>query len=391
MIKVLMLGWELPPLITGGLGMACEGILKGFEKQNGAKIKFVMPKSPGFDVLHGTAIVSLEKINLTNLNLGDVFGEVKSSYSSELISEVFEFSNFISNSCSDYDFDLVHAHDWLTIPAALELKKIFGKPLVLHLHSCEFDRSGPMPNQLILDVERAGILAADSIVVVSEFMRRRIVKNFGIPSQRISVIHNSTNICFAGNRANFNEKPIISFIGRMTYQKGPLAFVEAARKILNLGLDFQFVMAGDGDMLDEVIDRVGVLGLSDNFVFKGFLDQEGVVDLLSYTSVFVMPSISEPFGIVALEAATGQVPSVLSKYSGVTEVLNGVIKVDPFNISEIANAIVWCARNQADARLMAKQAFSEAKDVSWESAASLAIELYRGVLEASALREGVFG
>ena len=280
------------------------------------------------------------------------------------------------------DFDLVHAHDWLTFEAALEIKRLTGKPLVVHIHSTEEDRSTRgLVNPVVATLERKGMDAADRIVTVSRYAKERLARQYGQPLEKVELIYNAT--------ARSTEVPVrlpsskvgsITFLGRITEQKGPKAFVEAARGICSVVPNARFVMAGDGDLLPMIHSLVNKLGMTEFFSFPGFLNQEEVVQLLGQSRVLLMPSLSEPFGLVALEAIRAGVPVVLSKYCGLIEHTPSVIRVDPMEVQEIVDATISILRDPVKAQARAQVVAQEAAHLDWTVSAKRLLLVYRAAL-----------
>lgn len=414
-MKVLMLGWEYPPHIAGGLGTACEGLTKALAWL-GLKIKFVVPalygseNAPHMELMSSEQLASkveisksrvdLEKIRLltflspyqrpeeyieckssesifTRL-IGENSRQLSSKYDGSLFDHVISFSNqtiFASLQC---DFDIIHAHDWMTFPAAVALKEKTQKPLVVHLHSLEFDRVGDAGNSMIIDAERLGLEKSDRVIAVSHYTKRMIEKHYSIDPNKIEVVHNG--IYPKGERqsyrGNFTNKKIVLFLGRVTFQKGPDYFVEMAKRVIPNVPDVMFVMAGSGDMLSGLIEKVEHEGLSENFTFTGFLKGEEVENIFKLASLYVMPSVSEPFGLTALEAIACNTPVIMSKQSGVSEVIHNAFKVDFWDIEKMSDIVVNGLIHdelRADMITMAK---TELERIRWDMSAEKVKNLY---------------
>ena len=261
-------------------------------------------------------------------------------------------------------FDVIHAHDWLTYYAGIAAKRVSGKPLVVHMHATEYDRSGENVNTQVYAIERAGMHAADRVIAVSNLTRNIVINRYGVPAEKIVTVHN-----------------VVTFLGRITYQKGPDYFVEAAAKVLKRIPDVRFVMAGSGDMMNHVIRRVARLGIADRFHFTGFLRGEDVHKMFQLSDVYVMPSVSEPFGISPLEAMRSNVPVIISKQSGVAEVLDYAVKVDYWDVDALADAIYGLIKYPALSGMFASKGLEEVTNLKWNDAAAKIKSVYEAVIE----------
>ena len=279
-------------------------------------------------------------------------------------------------------FDVIHAHDWLTYYAGIAAKRVSGKPLVVHMHATEFDRSGENINTQVYAIERAGMQAADRVIAVSNLTRNIVINRYGIPADRVVTVHNAVR--FAENSTEVPERgvkdKIVTFLGRITYQKGPDYFVEAAAKVLKRVPDIRFVMAGSGDMMNHVIRRVARLGIADRFHFTGFLRGEDVHKMFQLSDVYIMPSVSEPFGISPLEAMRSNVPVIISKQSGVAEVLDYAIKVDYWDVDAMADAIYALIKYPALANMFASKGLEEVTNLKWNDAAAKIKAVYEAAI-----------
>ncbi|WP_051547372.1 glycosyltransferase family 4 protein [Lysobacter capsici] len=386
-LKVLMLGWELPPAITGGLGVACEGLLRGIGALGGIGVDFLLPASPGIRGDYPAAVRIVELDGCEDPRVGAraqgayiAYREKAARYAAATLRALPGLG----------DFDLIHAHDWLTFEAALAIKRATGRPLVVHVHSTEHDRAGEhRTNPVIAELERLGMQAADRIVAVSRYTGHGLVRNYGQSADRIDVVYN------AGRSRQADPPPAttpadgcVCFIGRITEQKGPEAFVEAALRIRERVPDARFEMAGDGNLLPLMRSLVRALGLSEAFSFPGFIDREEVTRLLARSRVLVMPSLSEPFGLVALEAIEAGVPVVLSRNCGLAERVPSAICVDPDDIDAIADAAIGLLTDPARARARALAAAREAADLDWTRSAAALKQVY-GVALDTATRQRI--
>ena len=426
-MKVLMFGWEFPPHITGGLGTACYGLTKGLS-HFGVEVIFVVPKAYGDeDKSHitlkdaGDVVITERTIEhndfwdrFTYLEVGsslipymspeefqrifenDVLthSEFKESvistkfkfsgsYGKDLYQEVARYALIAASIAANNDFDVIHAHDWLTYSAGIAAKQVSGKPLVVHMHATEFDRSGENINQKVYDIEKAGMEAADRVIAVSNLTRKIIIERYGIDPNKVITVHNSVEPVSLPNdfkiTKGFDEK-IVTFLGRVTFQKGPDYFIEAAKKVIDRDPNVRFVMAGNGDMLNRMIKRVAKLGIATKFHFAGFLKGQEVYEMFSMSDVYVMPSVSEPFGISPLEAMMSDVPVIISKQSGVAEILRHALKVDFWDIDDMADAIYGMLHYEGLSKMFIKYGKQEVENLRWENSAYKVNEVYKSLL-----------
>jgi len=418
-----MFGWEFPPHITGGLGTACFGLTKGLVK-HGVDVIFVVPKAYGDETKEGFRLVNASDVNLdfskidkktyleriqfmeigsnlvpyldpeefetmvTNEKLKE--GEEKRSvfskqysfsgkYGPNLMEEVSRYALVAGSIANSNSFDVIHAHDWLTYPAGIAAKKISGKPLVVHVHATEFDRSGENVNQPVYDIEQQGMMEANLVITVSNLTRQIVIDRYGIPAEKVITVHNAVEPVerpeMDGVTKHVKEK-VVTFLGRVTYQKGPDYFVEAAHKILKRDSNVRFVMAGSGDLLNRMIRRVAQLKIATKFHFTGFLAGPEVDKMFAMSDVYVMPSVSEPFGISPLEAMRSNVPVVISKQSGVAEVLQHALKVDFWDIDALADAIYGILHYEGLSKMFIRYGKTEVDNLIWENAAFNILEVY---------------
>ncbi len=426
-MRVLMFGWEFPPHITGGLGTACYGLTKGLSKQ-GTEIIFVVPKAYGdedqqvasirnasgipFDMKDeeykaywqhikylevGSNIIPyvsperFSKITEKDHKTGEEFKshvfsrdfEFSGTYGNNLMEEVARYALIASALALKENFDVIHAHDWLTYPAGIAAKKSSGKKLIVHMHATEFDRTGGNVNQQVYDIERQGMEEADAVITVSNLTREIVIEKYGINPDKIFTVHNAVDANsmkdYNGSKKHFDEK-LVTFLGRITFQKGPDYFIEAANKILQKDPHVRFAMAGSGDMLLRMIKRVAQLRIADKFHFTGFLKGNDVDHIFAMSDVFVMPSVSEPFGIVPLEAMRSSVPVIISKQSGVAEVLQHALKVDFWDIDAMADAIYGLCHYEGLSKMFKKYGKQEVENLKWEDAALKVIHIYNKLL-----------
>jgi glycosyltransferase involved in cell wall biosynthesis len=300
-------------------------------------------------------------------------------YDNDLLTEVQRFADVGVDVARTNDFDVIHAHDWMTFKAGVAASQLSGKPLVLHVHATEIDRSGASPDTRIFAIEKECLQACDHVIAVSQWTKQILVKHYGIPESKITAIHNgimSSNLSDGKRQTGLLSARIVSFVGRITYQKGPLYFVEAAFKVLDKFPNTHFVIAGSGDQLTRVIEQVSHLRMDSHFSFTGFLRGRDVDRLWSMTDVYVMPSVSEPFGITPLEAIRAGVPVIVSKQSGVSEVMPHAMKVDFWDTDALADSICSILAYPALANSMAQNARHSLKAVTWERAATRVVAVY---------------
>lgn len=391
-MKILMYGWEFPPFHTGGLGIACKGIVEGLIK-NELSVKLVLPfipsesKMPNYCIdaqefaddsvilkqLSGSRYFSAYITEKEFANLCKSANDSKSqkkSFAKNIIDEAYNYAAKASQIAKKIPHDIVHANDWLTFPAGIATKNISNKPLVVHVHSTEFDRSAGDPNPDVYDIELKGMQNADSIIAVSNFTKQKIIDNYGIPKNKITVIHNAIDPkieeYYKPSKIAETDK-IVLFLGRITIQKGPDYFLAMAKKVLKIMKNVKFVMVGDGDMREEMIRRAIHLGIEKNILFTGFLNQKEVMKAFQNADLYVMPSVSEPFGLSALEAIQNSVPVLISKQSGVSEVVRNALKVDFWDIDEMANQVISVLKCKHLSRTLNYTALYELSNFSWDN------------------------
>ncbi|WP_338669655.1 glycosyltransferase family 4 protein [Pseudodesulfovibrio methanolicus] len=421
-MRVLMFGWEFPPYISGGLGTACLGLTKGLAHL-GTDILFVLPKLDSDEEAHHLTLLGANRLRtkvgvseirklqerlsvlevlsplrpyLTEteyrslleqnelVTAEDIFGELKNDfaggYGENLMAEIVRYSLIGAHLGLTEKFDVIHSHDWLTTPAGIEAKRVSGKPLVVHAHALEFDRSGEHVNQRVYDIERAGFEAADRIIAVSHFTKETIVNRYSIDPAKITVVHNAVEkdrrLGHLRVKKPFKEK-LVLFLGRITFQKGPDYFVEAAAKVLEKHHDVRFAMAGSGDMFPRMVERMAELRMGDRFHFTGFVRGTDVERIYAMSDLYVMPSVSEPFGITPLEAMVFDVPCIVSKQSGVAEVLEDAVKVDFWDVDRLAEEIGDILTNEKRAKTLVAQGRETLKKIQWDRAAEKVLDVYR--------------
>jgi len=419
-----MLGWEFPPFISGGLGTACYGLTKAMG-QLGIKVTFVLPrmveskyathvnlltpdsqmsaetvefgelKNVSFRTInsplqpYSTPGVYQQRIeeNLRQKHGGSATGTVIGGidYSSNMYAEVQRYAAVAARLAENEQFDIVHAHDWMTYPAGAAVAAMSGKPLIVHVHSTEFDRSGEHVNQMIYDIEREGMHRADRVIAVSYFTRNTIISRYGISGEKVEVVHNGVesngNWSLAETGIKKDEK-IVLFLGRITMQKGPEYFLQAAKKVLEVMDNVKFVMAGAGDLMHRSVEMAAELGIGHKVLFTGFLCSEDVRKIYKMADLYVMPSVSEPFGIAPLEALENDVPVIISKQSGVSEVLKHALKVDFWDVNEIANKVIAVLKHPPLEVMLRNYGGFEARKLRWKDSARKCAKIYEETLVA---------
>ena len=413
-----MFGWEFPPHILGGLGTASYGLTKGMFNNGDMDITFVIPKPYGdeekgfariigacntpvawrdvnwdyvqnrigkvmdpqlyFD-LRDHIYADFNYMRLNDLGCIDFSGR----YPDNILEEINNYSIVAGVIARTVDFDIIHSHDWLTYPAGIHAKNVTGKPLVIHVHASEFDRSRGKPNPTVFAIEKDGMMNADHIITVSELTRRTVIDKYGIDPAKVTTVHNAV-IPLSDELLNLEKREskdkVITFLGRITMQKGPEYFVEAAAKVLQKNKNVRFVMAGGGDMEDAMIKLAAKRGIADRFHFTGFLRGKEVYQMFRDSDVYVMPSVSEPFGISPLEAMEMGVPSIISKQSGCAEILENVIKTDYWDIDAMADAMHALISYPALHNTLRDRGIEEIHGITWEKAGKKVIDIYKDVI-----------
>ena len=444
-MKVLMLGWEYPPHISGGLGTACEGLTKGLARL-GVRITFVVPQllggedaphmrlvdsyrgfgkrfdskkkkeeietdeaaeeEAGIEKIEIPAALSpywrpedyeqyissfptleeeksglkVEEVDLVKLLGGKKRKPASAQYGSNIFEEVDQFAVNVVAAVYGSDFDVIHGHDWMTYPAAMALKRVTGKPLVLHVHSLEYDRSGSGVDPRIRAIEEAGLRAADLVISVSHYTKSIVNWQYNIPLEKIHPVHNGIypKEVTEYYRASWaTPRKIVLFLGRVTYQKGPDFFVEVAPRVIQHVPEALFIMAGTGDMLPRLMRRVSDLGLGRHFHFAGFLKGKQVERMLAVSDLYVMPSVSEPFGLSALEAINFNTPAIISRQSGVSEVVDHALKYDFWDINRLADLIINGLVHDDMRADMVACARRELLKLRWDASAAKTLQVYR--------------
>jgi glycosyltransferase involved in cell wall biosynthesis len=399
-----MFGWEFPPFSMGGLGTACHGLTKGLTNQ-GVEVTFVIPRASGElgsshvkllaadQVFKNIAIKEIDSLLVPYITSAAYIEHLKSlassnkgkeayMYGANLFQEVYRYSEKAKHIAQNTNFDVIHCHDWMTYPAGLKVKDATGKPLVLHIHATEFDRTGGNPNQFVYDIEREGFHKADKILAVSNFTKQKVVYHYGVDPSKVEVVHNAVEFGDDVPAERFGIKKsdrVVLFLGRITLQKGPEYFIYAARKVLEAEKNVKFLVVGSGDMEAFMIEKAAEMGIADKVLFAGFLRGKDINRAYKMADIYVMPSVSEPFGITPLEAMRNGTPVIISKQSGVSEVISHCFKVDFWDIHEMANKIVCLLRYQELHHCMKEHGGLEVKKFDWNIPARKCIEVYQQV------------
>lgn len=424
-----MFGWEFPPHISGGLGTACFGLTNGLSKVEDLDIVFVVPKAFGDEDQSKMKLVGANSIHIkqiqehirefkskhTYLEVDsalipyndpdeyytfrnkDLFSknklfkvdhegklEFSGKYGANLIEEIYKYAYVASTISKNNEHDVIHAHDWLCYPAGIAAKEVSGKPLVIHVHATDFDRSGGNVNPKVYEIEKMGMDAADKIIAVSNLTRNIVIEKYGQDPEKVITVYNAVEPVCMEERAKIKrgvKDKIVTFLGRITMQKGPEYFVEAAYQVLKRTKNVRFVMAGSGDMLEKMVNRAAQLGISDRFHFTGFLKGDDVFKMLTISDVYVMPSVSEPFGISPLEAMQSNVPVIISKQSGVSEILTHAVKVDYWDIDALADSINGIIKYDSLSKIFKEKGKEEVDNLKWTNAAKHVHKVYSSAIK----------
>ncbi|WP_298068850.1 glycosyltransferase family 4 protein [uncultured Mailhella sp.] len=427
-MRVLMFGWEYPPAISGGLGTACHGISTGLVAR-GTDLVFILPRLDGREPDEGVYLRSAsgtpvsqelkkavaaahshvgDRLNLrpvpsrltpygsqgfTNplkLPAAGTSGEIShlhGGYHDDLMEEIYRYADAASAIAVEEHrrrpADLIHAHDWMTFPAAIAASEVTGLPFVAHLHATEFDRCGEHGYDKIYAIEKNGLQAADHVIAVSERTRQMAITRYGVNPDKISVVYNGVSPLahkpISSVPPLMQEEKRVLFMGRITWQKGPGFFVDAARLVLDQMPDVRFIMAGSGDLLKAMIERAAALRIGSRFHFTGFLRGEEIQHMYAISSLYVMPSVSEPFGITPLEALQCGIPILLSRQCGCAEVLPGARSMDYWDVRGMAGHILELLGNPGEAARSLALCQEELKALTWERAVDGILNAYEHV------------
>jgi glycosyltransferase involved in cell wall biosynthesis len=410
---ILMIGWEYPPHNSGGLGVACQGLTQALADQN-AQIHFTLPFQLGSTISHmkvsscvdptwavadenGHAIHGLPPFMAyakdSAFGLSDVSKykpldavELAALPQSSLEHKVDQYADLVAKTAyqNKKNIGVVHAHDWMSFPAAAKVKQATGKPFIAHVHSTEVDR---IPNgfgsSYIRKTEYQGMMLADKVIAVSYYTKQLLINAYQIPASKIEVVHNgmlpATTVPDPGSHHFAHNRPVVAFMGRLTGQKGPMHFLWLAEQLTKRIPNLLFVVAGSGDMYHELLVQTAAKGLSTSVLFSGFVRDTQREKLLDRADVFVMPSLSEPFGLVALEAAERHTPVIVSKTSGVSEVLSSAVRVDFWDVDQMVDTIQKLLDDGDHHARVTNNQLNELQDITWNKAATRVQEIYRKV------------
>jgi glycosyltransferase involved in cell wall biosynthesis len=396
--NVLMFGWEFPPFNSGGLGTACHGLTRALSSKN-VPITFVLPRNIGA-MSHNMKVVYADsksiKFEVWNSLLKgyatsesykqELMDAIKAGFAKDLLAEVNRYAAAASEIAQREDHNIIHAHDWLSFKAGTAAKKTSGKPLVLHVHATEFDRSSNNTHPEIYKIENDALREADRVVAVSDYTKKILTKFYDITQEKIDVIHNGVDLHEYELLKHDAEKlkqtfgKIVLFAGRLTIQKGPDYFLKAAKKVLEHDRNITFIISGSGDLEQQIMNDVVKHGLSDKIFFTGFLRGKDLYTVFQAADLFVMPSVSEPFGIAALESLANHTPILVSKQSGVGEILVHALKADFWDTDEMANKILTLLKYPSLSNCLRHHGRKEVEKYNWHSSADKCISLYQQLI-----------
>jgi glycogen(starch) synthase len=410
--KVLMFGWEYPPHHSGGLGVACKGMAHALI-DNDVHVCFMLPKTLPLHEVKVPIMFADKHLKQTPVatHLEVLARELQNPYITSVeyekrlrtfiqaggkmiprtLFEQVDYYGSLVKTLSKKElssYDVIHAHDWLCFKAGIAAKEMTHKPFVVHIHATEFDRcGGNTVNQEVYDREREGMHKADRIIAVSELTKRTIVNHYGINEDKVTVVHNGNTPSITHTSERFsslmglkqNGKKVVLFAGRITIQKGVDYFIHAARKVLEYEKGVYFIVAGSGDMEQQIINLTASLGISNHFLFTGYYTLEEQSSLFTLADLVVMPSVSEPFGIIPLESMSNGTPVIVSKQSGVAEVITHALKVDFWDTDEMANKILAVIHHSVLRETLQKEGLTQARSITWDKAAKKMKDLYQTI------------
>ncbi len=410
-----MLGWEFPPVINGGLGVACHDLSSAMSDL--ANITMVVPKSSLDFKMKNMNLVGINNIDVNAFencfsqeskelpfklhsipsDINPYYSEhskkddsfaglqgrekldafnIEHLYGGDIINKVNQYADIVTALSRKMEFDVIHVHDWMTMLAGIKIKQETGKPLVMHIHSLEVDRSGENSKGWVYELEKKGMEYADLLMPVSNFTAENIHRYYGIEKEKMSVIHNgSVKVNAFKSPRKFKEKTVL-FVGRLTRQKGPEKFLDIASKVLERDPDVRFVMAGTGDYFRSMLEKSSYKNIGNRFHMTGFLNLEKLRYLFSVSDVYCMPSVSEPFGLSAVEAAQFGIPCVISKQSGVSEVLNGALKFDHWDTNKAADCVLNLLNNEVLRKKVVEDASANLTNITWGNSAKKIMNAY---------------
>lgn len=404
-LKVLTFGWELAPVLSGGLGVVCRELTDAIVKK-GVEVTFVLPKLPqeihsnDFTLINAANYRVSQKdwksivVQSTLLPYGTLSDRVSNNggknfsfdnelYGANLIQEVERYGLVAQAIAKNVDCDIIHAHDWMTAIAALSAKAVLKKPMVFHVHSTEYDRSANNPYPLILNYERMALQNSDKIIAVSEYTKALLIDKYHIDSDKISVVHNAvdneSSICVP--MAKNGREKVVLFLARLSIQKGADYLLRAAQKVLEKKKNVKFIFVGSGPMLNKLVEMSFELGIADKVVFAGALQHEDVDRAYQHADLFVMPSVSEPFGVTTLEAIKNGTPVLISKQSGVSEVIKNALKVDFWDIEMMASKILSVLNHEPLSQTLIQNGYHDLQKLTWDEQADKVIQIYHDMLK----------
>ena len=394
-MRVLMFGWEFPPENSGGLGTACLGLTKALATE-GTQVTFVLPFRPS----RLPTFMNMISADMTEVDFQAIYSPLSAyitakeyervtkkdtggKYAPSLVGEVLRYAGRAVELTKKQEFDVIHAHDWLSLLAALEVKKATGKPYIAHIHATEWDRSGGNPNPDVFEIEQVGLAGADHVIANSIFTKDKIVEQYGIPADRVAVVYNGyePSIFEGGEEEQFlsteiKNKKIVLYVGRLSMHKGPDWLLQAAPLVLEHEPNTLFIIAGSGEMRYRLIEYAAQAGISDRVIFTGFVRGSQLEQLYEHANVYVMPSVSEPFGIAALEAMNYCNSVIMSKQSGIAETVSSALKVDYWDTRAMAEKIIAALQHHELHQTLVLNGYSEAQKFTWKKAALEIQELY---------------
>lgn len=405
-LKVLTFGWELAPVLSGGLGVVCRDLTEALVSKD-VKITFVVPKLPhtflhsGFNLVNASSI-SLDEELLKTINIStpllpydtsackiqncinSKFKYDQDLYGVNLLEEVECYAMTAAKIAATEPHDIIHAHDWMTGIAALKAKKVSGKPIVFHVHSTEYDRTANNPRPAIMEYEKLALEGADRIIAISEYTKKIVVEKYHINPNKISIVHNAINTDDMNDSLNKLDTKVrdkmVLFLARLTIQKGADYLLQAAQKVLQKKRNVKFVIVGKGPMLSKLVDMSFELGINKQVIFAGSMNHEDVDQAYKRADLFVMPSVSEPFGLTCLEAIKNGTPVLISKQSGASEVIKNALKVDFWDVDTMASKILSVLEHDSLATTLTENGFRDLRKLTWNGQADKVVEIYHELI-----------
>jgi glycosyltransferase involved in cell wall biosynthesis len=384
-----MLGWELPPYNSGGLGIACYQLCKALAKRN-ADIEFVLPYAYNYpiDFMKVTTFSQMTALEWIK-KYGSVYSNIAGKGLDFIYSQEMSLDKALEWAIREQRFDIIHAHDWLTFRSALKVKQLTNWPLIVHLHSVESDRAGGhRGNPLVEEIEALGVTMADRVIAVSQYTKKAIMRDYGIPADKIEVVYNGideSEMMPLDDASSYpylerliqNGYHVVTNVGRLTIQKNLTVLLRAAKEVIYRVPKTIFLLVGDGDQYNELISLSADLGIAKNVIFTGFQRGKQWRDSFALSDLFVMPSISEPFGLTPIEALFYGVPSLISRQSGVGEVYANCLKVDYWDVNEISNQITAVLQNPGLHETLVNNAVHELDHLTWDKPSQRLMNIYQ--------------